>query len=485
LYTSRPAGELGRTLWQISPLGGQPREVLRDVDTAPSFAPDGKRFIFLRVVNGREFHHFVADYPGGGNCHEVYGAPEGAAAIITPMWSPKGKEIAYAQIDRNDVLHSKLMVKPLEGGEARTLPAPNWMQLSGYEWAPDGAGLYVTGSRSWVERPQVWFVSATGAPARRVTQDLDEYDGVSVSHDGKSLAAVRRVIEAQLWQVPLDGTPEENAAKARQLTHGTYFTGSPDVSRDGKRIVYTSDVNGQMDLWVLDVDSDTPRQLTFDAAQDFSATWSPDGQHVAYSREQEGALQVWQLGADGQNGHQVTRMGDKNMQPTWSPDGRWIAYLGAEADRSRLYKVPVEGGERVELFPENKVMMTVQWSPDGKWIASWTQDKSPLALRELGLFPASGTGEVRRIPLGPPGGWPWPFLGLRWMPDSSGLVLIAIRNGISNLEFLPIDGGERKPLTAFTDDQTLFCYSLTADGRVAIVQRGRMNADIVMLENIR
>jgi Tol biopolymer transport system component len=485
LYTTRPSSEIVRTLWQVSPLGGQPREVLRDVDSAPSFAPDGKRFLFLRVVNSREFHHFVADYPGGGNCHEVYAAPEAAAAILEPAWSPNGKEMAYAQLDRNDLLHPKLMLKPLEGGEARIIPGPNWMQLSGCRWAPDGSGLYVTGSRSWVEKPQIWFVSTTGAAARRVTQDLDQYDGLSVSRDGKSLASVRRVVEAHLWQVPLDGTPEENATRARQITHGTYTTGSPDVSRDGKRIVFTSDVNGQMDLWILDADSENPRQLTFDPAQDFSATWSPDGQHIAYSREQDGALQVWQLDADGQNGRQVTRIGTTNMQPSWSPDGRWLAYLGAEVDRSKLYKIPVDGGERVELFPENKVVMAAQWSPDGKWIASWTQDKPLMAMRELGLFPASGTGEVRRIPLGPPGGFPWPFLGLRWTPDSSGIVVIAVRNGISNLEYVPIDGGERKPLTAFTDDQTLFFYTLTADGRTAIVQRGRMNADVVMLEGIR
>ena len=108
-----------------------------------------------------------------------------------------------------------------------------------------------------------------------------------------------------------------------------------------------------------------------------------------------------------------------------------------------------------------------------------------MAQRELGLFPAAGTGEVRKIPMEPTRSWPWGMLGLRWTPDSRGITLITAKDGIPNLEYLPIDAGERRLLTDFTEDQVIFSYALAPDGRSAVVQRGRVTADVVLLENIR
>jgi serine/threonine protein kinase len=480
LYTSRPQTSRVQTLWRVPPLGGTAREVLQDVGGAPSFSPQGDRFIFYRFVGFRDIRFYAASYEKPEEFEEVHTAPDSALFVVHPVWSAQD-EIAYVQMNMND-LTAKLMIKPLSGGEPRQLPGPRWSGINGYAWTPDGEGLYLAGARSWIERAQIWYADRTEGAIRRVTNDLDAYSDVTVRDDGNALAATRVSTTSQLWSVTIDATADVPARDTQRITRGTAVSGDPSISPDGSEILFTSDEGGEMNVWLTQIDGANRRQLTFGAQNDFSPSWSPDGTRIVFGREREGDLQIWVMDRDGQNARQLTHEGSINYAPHWSPDGEWIAFIGARGDESRLYKVLSEGGEPEILTEEAGAIVNAEWSPDGEWIASWIEPETMGAPgMELGLFATDGSGQVRN--LGERTSRQWTWLSVRWTPDSSSLAAATPHEGAWNLELWPLDGSDKRRLTAFTGDEIIFSWDWV--GGTAVLQRGTVSSDIVLLENVR
>ena len=99
LYFSRSSEDSSyiRTLYSIPVFGGTPRALIRDVDSAPSFSPDGQRFVFLRQTpelkdHFSEMHVVNADLSGDAIVYH------GDYPASFPNWSPDGKKIAWNEL---------------------------------------------------------------------------------------------------------------------------------------------------------------------------------------------------------------------------------------------------------------------------------------------------------------------------------------------------------------------------------------------------
>ncbi len=77
--------------------GGTPRQIVLDVDSAPSLSPYGSRFVYLRWTPDRKNQYseiHIAD-KDGSNDRLLYTSIEKAEA---PVWSPRGNEIAWIEV---------------------------------------------------------------------------------------------------------------------------------------------------------------------------------------------------------------------------------------------------------------------------------------------------------------------------------------------------------------------------------------------------
>jgi TolB protein len=143
-----------------------------------------------------------------------------------------------------------------------------------------------------------------------------------------------------IWVARPDGTG------LRQLTDNPGYDAEATISTDGSRIIFTSDRDGDLELYVMDADGSNVRRLTHQEGYDGGAFFSPDGTRIVYRahhptdpaeladyrallRERlirPGVVEIWVMDADGSNKRQVTRNGAANFAPFFHPNGRQIVF---------------------------------------------------------------------------------------------------------------------------------------------------------------
>ena len=197
-----------------------------------------------------------------------------------------------------------------------------------------------------------------------------------------------------------------------EMQINTKAVGSPRVSPDGKRVVYTvSDAVMTADkseyvsqIWMATSDGKENYQVTFGDKSSANPKWSPDGSAIAFtSTRKDNKNNLFVLRLFGGEAEPLTdvKTGVGNFE--WSPDGKWIAYSMSDAKSedeekndkarndfrwvdenfklARLYAIPVEkdaSGKREvkKLTSDDRQVNDFNWSPDGKTII-FSHVKSP------------------------------------------------------------------------------------------------------------
>jgi Tol biopolymer transport system component len=164
----------------------------------------------------------------------------------------------------------------------------------------------------------------------------------------------------------------------RKLTDTPGYDAEATISRDGKRIAFTSERNGDLDVYTMDPDGKNVKQLTHESGYDGGPFWSYDGKWIVYRayhpktpeeiaeykelmREhaiKPIALELWVMRADGSDKHQLTSNGAANFAPYFFPDGKKIIFSSNMASAKGmgnfdLYTINVDGSglERITTNP--------------------------------------------------------------------------------------------------------------------------------------
>lgn len=126
-----------------------------------------------------------------------------------------------------------------------------------------------------------------------------------------------------VYESNLDGS------ELKALTSGPAYHAECAYSSDGKEIVYASNEDGTMNLYVMEADGSSKRQLTFDTAcYNGGPFFSPDNQFVIYRSDKlkKDYLQIYKISSDGREITQLTDNGAVNWAPYWHPNGQIVAF---------------------------------------------------------------------------------------------------------------------------------------------------------------
>ena len=408
------AGTSGGTRIYIRQVAGGRANPLTDDSAAsqasPRWSPDGTRILFLELNAA-----FSAPASGGRARQEIpagHGSPVGSAA-----WGADGQTIAYVVADSLFIRNPAGNIRPLAhfaepslctwspdgeliacaSGNSRYLTVgPQFGNLSPTRivvcrvkdgalngvtdstsinespvWSPDGRWLYYVSNRRGRGDIYAQRIAggghASGQPVR-LTTGLGA-QSISMSSDGSHFAYGVYTTKANVWSLPVPGSPPISAADATPVTTGTQVVENLRVSRDGKWLLYDSNRSGNADVYRVPVAGGGPERLTTDPADDFAPDLSPDGQEVAFHSWRAGSRDIYVQPLDGRPLQRVTSSPAQELVPVWSPDGSAIAYAqGGEARSIWIVRRDANGawGKPAQRLGTGS---WAEWSPDGKLLA--------------------------------------------------------------------------------------------------------------------
>src|SRR5262249_28429178 len=152
----------------------------------------------------------------------------------------------------------------------------------------------------------------------------------------------------------------------------------PEMSNDGRTVALARIVEGNTDIWLMDLVRGGLTRFTFDAGVHLSPVWSPDDTRIAFMSNLKGAQNLYVKPASGV-GSEAVLLENANTKYTqdWSRDGRYLLYAEADAKTGRdLWAMPMTGSDRTPIsivrtpFEE----MNGQFSPDTRWVAYETNE---------------------------------------------------------------------------------------------------------------
>jgi Tol biopolymer transport system component len=464
-----------RALYQIPVRGGEAAKLIAEVERPLTLAPDEKQVAFVRKRNAdQESALMVVKVDGSGE--RVLATRQKPEVLDYPAWSPDGKLIACSSGLVASNRTESLITFDVATGREQPIPTERWQAFERVIWLPDGSGLIAAAREKWSGPAQVWQISYPAGEVRRITNDLDNYDELGLTADGKTLMTMQYAQRSSLWVMP-----KETPGGAKPITsndHELYRAVS--CTPDG-RIVYPSDVSGTRDIWIMNIDGTTPKQLTANVGANILSNASPDGRYIVFAsnRANQGAFNIWRINMDGSNPLQLTHGSGGESGPVCSPDGQWLVYSkgGPNVDNAQktLWKVPLDGGTPVQLT--NAPSYGAAISPDGTLIACWYKQATTVPWK-IALLPFTGGAPLRFFDAPHT-----PVLWIRWTPDGQALSYIDTRAGVSNIWSQPLSGDPPRQETQFTSEQ-ISSFDWSRDGQL-VCSRAHSTQDIVLITDFR
>jgi eukaryotic-like serine/threonine-protein kinase len=459
-------------LLQVPALGGVPRKILSNIDSPIAFAPDGRQFAFIRNDNAAtgEDHLMIANADGTNEKKLVVRKGDTFFPSSGLSWSPDGKLIASPAGAYAGGFHLTVVTVDVLSGGQKEITSHRFTDIGRVSWLSDGSGVLVNAQEPGAYQNQIWMLPYPTGEAQRLTRDLNDYRGTSLTADSRSLVTVQYDGTANVWVAPAS-----DLMRGKQIT-----TGKLEADRglswtpDG-RIVYSSIASGNLDIWIMNADGTNQKQLTSDPTQDDSPVITPDGHYIFFNSMRGPLPSVWRMDIDGNNLKQITDKEDYVEDITL--DGKSIIFTSWRTTRQSLWRVSVDGGEPVQI--SDLFITDASISPDGKSIACRYRDQNPSMPARLIILPIEGGTPSKTFDLLPTTiGTP------EWAPDGKSVTMYDWRTGSRNIWSFPLDGSPMKQLTDFKSDE-VWNRELSFDGKWIAMTLGHSTSDVILISDFR
>ena len=197
----------------------------------------------------------------------------------------------------------------------------------------------------------------------------------------------------------------------KQLTNAPGYDAEATLSPDGKLMLYTSDKNGDIELYIMNLETGAEKRITYDLGYDGGAWFSPDGKKIIWraSRPKSDAevkeykdflaehlvaptnMEVWVANADGSNAKQITTLGQANWAPSFMPDSKRIIFASNHEYKRgfpfNLYTMNGDGSNLTKVSRDKGFDAFPMFSPNGKKIV-FCSNRNNGGTRDTNVFVA-------------------------------------------------------------------------------------------------
>ena len=259
------------------------------------------------IKGGNRFTLRVADADGEGG-QVALNSPE---PIISPAWSPDGKQLAYVSFETQ-----KAVVYTQDASTGVRRAIANFRgSNSAPAWSPDGQTLAVTLSRE--NGSQLYLIGRDGGNVRRLTQSSAIDTEPVFAPDGRGIYFVSdRGGGPQVYRTGVTG------GNVERITFGGSYNISPAISPDGRVLAYISRQGAAFRLVTLDLTGNAQPVALTDTSDDEHPSFAPNGRLIIYASRLQGRDVLMTTTLDGKiKARLVSTMADVRA-PSWGPYGR-------------------------------------------------------------------------------------------------------------------------------------------------------------------
>ena len=454
-------------LYQIPVLGGTPRKLVEDVDSAVSFSPDGQQMVYLRDSSSEASSKLILAHVDGSGERVLASLP--LPGYSDPAWSIDGKSIAAAVLDPGSQNLGRIVVLNPANGKEKTVYAGTAL-LQKPTWMPDGRHLVLIFhdiSSDW--NGQIGVIALAGQKLHRITNDLNVYSNstLGVTRDGEQLVAIQETPQAGVYTLSADAGPASSVTEVDN--HGDINVG---WLPDGRLLAMDYDSH----IAVMNADGSNRNVIYKEHLPMGGLSVCPDGAHALFfmPNKQTKGINIWRL--DVQNGSAtVLTNGKVDQNAVCSPDSKYFLYTTLQKGKQVLMEMPLTGGEAKQL--SDKFVSFAAISPDGKQIAALIAVGAGVNTKaRIEIIPSQGGLPVK-------GFAPSPFIfspTFRYSADGQSLYYVVTNKGVSNLVAQPIGVESASLVTNFTDLR-IYGFDYDWKNKKLALARGRSNDDVVLL----
>lgn len=460
-------------LYNVPVRGGAPKKITQGVDSSITFSPDGRKFAFVRFekVKG-EYSLIIAASDGTAEKILATRRSSDLFSIYGLDWSPDGKFIAVLDGTYTGGFRMRVIGVNVADGSEAPISARQWFAVLQVKWLDDGSGLILNAADESVSPIQLWYVSYPAGKSERITNDSNDYYGVSLSAKSAALVTVQSTRLINTWVAPTEDFSRVTRIASTSAVSRSYgLAWTPD-----NRLIYSSMGGGRLDLWSMKSDGSEKTQLTIDSGSNYQPSVSPNGRYIFFVSSRTGSFNIWRMDYDGSDPRQLTS-GGSDFDPYPSPDGKWVIYDSGGSGKRAIWRVPVEEGGKAERLTDTNTSVPVV-SPEGKVIACRYWDENSNS-QKIAIVPFAGGKPIMTFDI--------PIIDwqrIRWTADGKALTYVQMHNGVSNIWQQPINGGPPKQLTYFQTEQ-IVSYDWSRDNKLLVCDRGVEANDVVLLTSYK
>jgi serine/threonine protein kinase/Tol biopolymer transport system component len=456
-------------------LGGTPKAVVHDVDTAFTFSPDGRRMAYFRANNPETAKYRLLSANLDGTDEKVLRiAPlqEGMARWLA--WSPDGKKIAYPAFQPGNALGG-INLFDLDTGKIQTLAFAD-KEVWEMTWSSGGDGLFVIYQQKGpnFNRRQIGYVALAQGQLRPISRDTNSYATLSLSADGKTLATVQRKVVSNFYVLPGEGsTSADINPLASGGEHIQFFNWTPDgalLASDPSQLVR------------MDANGNNPNQLVSDQAASILSL-SQCGAYIVFpwALHDSNSIDIWRVNADGSHPMKLAD-GRFDTFPVCSANQNWVYYF---TDTKQLWRVPMDASGKPEPIPGSSIPGAflagrgMGISPDGKtlaYVVIMITPENQTDIEKIAVLDVATLSSPRLLQANPR-----ISKGVQFTSDGKAVAYPVAENGVDNVWIQPLDGTPGRQLTHFNSEQ-IYSFHWSPDGKNLGILRGHTDSDVVLLQ---
>ena len=371
----------------------------------------------------------------GGQTTPITALAPGESAHLWPQFLPDGKHFLYLRVSSDaakaGVYIGSIDAKPEQQSMQRLLATD---RQAFYAPAPGGGVgnlIFLRGATLMAQPFDPGKMALSGEPVA-IADGVDSFTSsnhglFSVSDTGTLVYRVGTGTQTALTWFDQQGNPAGTLGDP-----GDYA--NPAISPDGSRVAVAMGPVSSRDIWIMDVARGTSTRFTFDPARDDFPAWSPDGKNIAFSSNRNGQMDLYIKPADGSGEEKLLLKTDEpKTDARWAKDGRFLLFTSTGPKTSAdMLALPFTGEAKpvsllkTQFLPAEAVPRV---SPDGRWLAYMSNESgsSENYVRPFTPDAPAGTGAKWLVSKG---GGAFPL----WRPDGKELFYLSLTNQVMAVE---------------------------------------------------